>query len=59
MVKHSLTTAHNAKVNELTVCVVTDLSSSTFDEPALAKLMRQGSQHIPIVFSQKKIKFTI
>ena len=59
MGKHLLTKAHIAKLNELTVSEVTELTSSTVDETALAILKRQGSRGIPIVSSQRKIKLTI
>jgi hypothetical protein len=41
------------------VSEVTELTSSTVDETALAILKRQGSRGIPIVSSQRKIKLTI
>jgi uridylate kinase len=59
MGKHLLAKAHIAKLNKLTVSEVTELTSSTVDETALAILKRQGSRGIPIVCSQRKIKFTI
>jgi uridylate kinase len=59
MGKHLLAKAHIAKLNELTVSEVTELTSSTVDVTALAILIRQGSRGIPIVCLQKKIKFTI
>ena len=59
MGKHLLAKAHIAKLNELTVSEVTELTSSTVDETALAILKRQGSRGIPIVSSQRKIKLTI
>jgi len=40
--------AHIAKVNELTESEVTELTSSTVDETALAILKRQGSRGITI-----------
>jgi hypothetical protein len=55
MGKHFLATAYMAKLNELTVPEVTELTSSTVDDSAVAILMRQGRQGIPIVSSQKKI----
>jgi len=58
MGKHLLEKGHIAKLNELTVSEVTELTSSTDDEIALAILKRQGSRSIPIVTSQRKIKFT-
>jgi len=59
MGKHLLAIAHIAKLNKLTVSEVTELTSSMVDETALAVLKGQGSQGIPIVSSQRKIKFTI
>jgi len=59
MGKHLLAKGHIAKLNELTVLEVTQLTSSTVNETALAILKRQGSQGIPIVSSQRKFKFTI
>jgi hypothetical protein len=43
MGKHLLAKANIAKLNELTVSEVTELTSSTVDETALAILKRQGS----------------
>jgi len=43
MGKHMQAKVHIAKLNESTVSEVTELTSSTVDEPALAILMRQGS----------------
>jgi hypothetical protein len=51
--------AQIAKLNELTVSEVTELTSSKVDETALAILKRQGSRGILIVCSQRKITFTI
>jgi len=59
MGKHMQAKVHIAKLNESTVSEVTELTSSTVDEPALAILMRQGSWGIPIVGSQSKFKFNI
>jgi hypothetical protein len=59
MRKHLLAKAHIAKLNELTVSEVTELTTSTVAETALAILKWQGSQGILIVSSQRKIKFTI
>jgi len=56
---HLLGKGHIAKLNELTVSEVTELTSSTVDETALGILMRQGSRGILIVSSQRKFKFTI
>jgi hypothetical protein len=49
MGKHLLAIADIAKLNELTESWVTELTSSTVDETALALLKRQGSQGITIV----------
>jgi hypothetical protein len=59
MCKHLLAKVHIAKPNKLTVSEVTELTSSTLDETALAILKRQGSRGFLIVCSQRKIKFTI
>ena len=59
MGKHLLAKAHIAKLNELTVSDVTELTSSTVDETALAILKRQGSRGMIIVNSQRKIRFDI
>jgi len=59
MGKHLLAKVHIAKLNELTMLDVTELTSSTVDETALAILKQQGSRGIPIVTSQRKIKLTI
>jgi len=59
MGKHLLAKAHIAKLSKLTVSEVTELTSSTVAETALAILTQQGSRGIPIVSSQKIIKFTI
>jgi len=59
MGKHRLAKAQIAKLNELTVSEVTELTSSTVDETALAILKRQWSWGIRIVSSQRKFKFTI
>jgi len=59
MGKHLLAKAHIAKLNERTVSEVTELTSSTVDETALAILKRKGSRGIPIVSSQTKFKFNI
>jgi len=55
MGKHLLAKAHIAKLNELTESEVTELTSSTVDEAALAILKRQGSCGITIVSSQEKL----
>jgi len=59
MGKHMLAKAHIAKLNELTVSEVTELTSSTVAETALAILKWQRSRGILIVSSQRKIIFTI
>jgi hypothetical protein len=59
MGKHLLANAHIAKLNELTLSEVTELTSSTVDETALAVHKRRGSRGIPIVSSANKFKFTI
>jgi len=59
MRKHLLAKAHITKLNELTKSEVTELTSSTVDEPALAILTRQGSQGITIVSLQMNIRFDI
>jgi len=55
MGKHLLVKAHIAMFNELTESEVSELSSSTVDEKALAIVKRQGSRGITIVSSQRKI----
>jgi len=59
MGKHLLVKAHIAKLNEFTDSEVTELSSSTVDETALAILKRQGSCGITIVSLQSKTVFDI
>jgi hypothetical protein len=59
MGKHLLAKAHIPNLNKLTVSEVTELTSSTVDKTAFTILKRQGSRGIPIVFSQRKIEFTI
>jgi len=59
MGKHLLAKAHIAKLNQLTESEVTELTSVTVDEAALAILKRQGSQGITIVSLQRKIRFDI
>jgi len=59
MGKHLLKKAHIAKLNESTESVVTELTSSTVDETALAILRRKGSRGITIVSSQRMIRFHI
>jgi len=59
MGKHSLAKAHIAKLNELTESEVTELTSSTVGETALAILKRQGCRGITIVSSQRKNRLDI
>jgi len=59
MGKHLLAKARIAKLNELTESEVTELTSLTVDETALAILKRQGSRGITILSLQRKIRFTI
>jgi len=54
MGKHLLAKAHIAKLNALTELEVTELTTSTVDETALAILKRQGSRRITIVSFQRK-----
>jgi len=53
MGKHLLAKAHIAKLNELTESEVTELTSSTVDERALAIQKREGSRGITIVSLQR------
>jgi len=57
--KHLLANALIANLNELTESEVTELTSWTVDETALAILKRKGRQGITIVCSQRKIIFDI
>jgi len=59
MGKNLLAKAHITMRNKLTESKVTELTSSTVDETALAMLRRQGCLGIPIVSSQSKYKFNI
>jgi len=59
MGKHLLAKAHIAKLNELTESEVTELTSSTVDETALAILKTQGSRRITIVSVLRKMIFNI
>jgi hypothetical protein len=59
MGKHLLANAHIAKLNELTESEVTELTSSTVDEPAVAILKREGSRGITLVSLQRKFIFYI
>jgi hypothetical protein len=49
MGKHLLAKTHFANLNEITEKEVTELTSSTVDETAIANSKRQGSQGITIV----------
>ena len=55
MGKHLLAKAHITKLNELTESEVTELTSMTVDETALAILKRQRSLGIIIVSLQSQI----
>ena len=59
MGKHLLAKVHIAKLNELAESEVTESTSSTVNERALAIRKRQGSRGITIVSSQRKIIFDI
>jgi hypothetical protein len=59
MGKHLLAKAHITMFNELTKSEVTELTSTTFDETALAIMKRQGSQRITIASLQSKFRFDI
>jgi hypothetical protein len=59
MGKHLLAKAHILKLNELTESEVTELTSSTVYETALAILKRQGSRGVTIVSLQRKTIFDI
>jgi len=59
MGKHLRAKVHIAKLNEFKESDVTELTSSTVDETALAILKRQGSRGITIVSLRRKIKFDI
>jgi len=59
MGKQLLPKAHIAKWTELTESEITDLTSSTVDEIALAILIRPGSRGITLESSQRKIIFNI
>ena len=59
MGKRLLAKAHMAKLNELSESEVTELTSSTVDETALAILKSQGSRGITIVSLLRKIIFDI
>jgi hypothetical protein len=56
---HLLAKAHIEKLNELTESEVTELTSSTVDETALAILKRQGSRGITIVCVPRRMVFDI
>jgi len=55
MWEHLLAKAHIAKLNELTESEVTELTSSTVDETALAILKKEGSRGITIVSVPRKM----
>jgi len=57
--KHLLAHAYIAKLNRLPQSEVTELTSSTVHETALAILKRQGSRGITTVCSQSQILFDI
>ena len=59
MGKNLLAKAHIARLNELLESEVSELTSSTVDETALAVLTRQGSRGITIVSVQMKTIFDI
>jgi len=59
METHLLAKAHLAKLIDLTLSEVTESTSSTVDETALAILKRQRSRGITIVCLQRKIIFDI
>jgi hypothetical protein len=59
MGKHLLAKAHIAKLNELTELEVTELTSLTVDETALAILRRQGRRGISTVSSLRQVIFYI
>jgi len=59
MAKLLLAQAHSAKLNKLTESKVTELTSLTVDETALAMVKMQGSGGITIVSLQRKIIFDI
>jgi len=59
MGKHLLAKAHIEKLNKSTESEVTEVTSSTVDETALAILKRQGSRGITIVSVPRKMIFDI
>jgi hypothetical protein len=59
MGKHLLASVYIPKLNKLTGSEITELTSSTVDERALAIPMWQASRGIQIVSSQRKITLTI
>jgi len=59
MRKHLLAKAHIAKLIKLTQSEVTELTSSTVEETALAIVRRHVSRGIKIVSAQGKIIFDI
>ena len=54
---HLLAKAHIAKVNKSTRTEVSELTSTTVGETALALLKRQGTHGVTIVTTQKKFIF--
>jgi hypothetical protein len=59
MERHLLAKAHITKSNELTETEITELTSLTVDETALAILKRQGSRGITIVSLPRKMRLDI
>jgi len=57
--KHLLATAHIVKINEFPESKVSELTSSTLDETALAILKREGRWGITILSMQRKMIFDI
>jgi hypothetical protein len=57
MGKHLQAKVHIARLNKLTESEVTELTSGTVYETALARLKRQGSGGIPMVSLQTKFIF--
>jgi len=57
MGKHLLAKAHIAKSNEWTESEVSELTTTTVDDTALAILDEQGSRRLTIVSLQKKFIF--
>ena len=57
MGKHLLAKAHIAKLKELSESEVSEFTSTTVDETALAILERQSSRGIKVVNSQRTFIF--